>query len=138
MIARLVLAGTAVALVWARRRLVAVTVVGESMEPALRSGDRVLVRRTTPARLRLGDVVVVTASPGPAGPPGRTRWMVKRIAALPGHGVPQAVVGTVRMSRVPSGRLVLLGDNAALSVDSRLAGFYGTERVLGRVVRRLG
>lgn len=138
MIARVVLLGTAVVVVWARRRLVAVTVNGESMEPAFHSGDRVLVRRTAPARLRLGDVVVVTASPGRAGAPERTRWLFKRIAALPGHVVPQVVADAVTTSVVPAGQLVLLGDNAARSVDSRAAGFYATERVLGRVVRRLG
>lgn len=92
---------------WARRALVLVTVAGESMLPALRPGDRVLVRRTR--RLRPGQVVVLAYGP---------EWLVKRIAAVsPGH-------------------VVVLGDNAGSSVDSRSFGAVPVGSVLGVEVRR--
>ncbi|MEO3928909.1 S26 family signal peptidase [Micromonosporaceae bacterium B7E4] len=57
-----------------RRRFVVVTVRGPSMEPALREGDRVLVRRRRAAQLRTGDLVVFAEAPEPpvrpSGPPG--------------------------------------------------------------------
>ncbi|GAB3804101.1 S26 family signal peptidase [Micromonospora zhanjiangensis] len=52
-----VLASATALLLWARRRLLRVAVVGRSMEPTLRSGDRVLARRVPLAGLRHGDVV---------------------------------------------------------------------------------
>jgi signal peptidase I len=136
-----VLGAAGLAFVWiVRRRLVAVTVRGVSMEPSFRPGDRVLVLRIPPARLRRTDVVVVSASPGQCAPftaVGSTRWLLKRVAALPGHAVPDAARSAVPTTTVPDGQLILLGDNMAMSIDSRVAGFYPVERVLGRVVRRL-
>ncbi|WP_262403066.1 S26 family signal peptidase, partial [Actinomadura sp. CNU-125] len=54
-----------------RRRFAVIDVSGASMEPAFRTGDRVLVRRVPPRRVRRGDVVVLRAPDGV--PPGRTR-----------------------------------------------------------------
>ncbi|GAA2707906.1 S26 family signal peptidase [Micromonospora olivasterospora] len=137
----------AVALV--ARRLVAVTVRGASMQPAFHDGDRVLVRRTaTPA---VGQVVVVEqpapdgrwrrsplpASAGPAAVAGR-RWMIKRVAAVPGDAVPPVPALREHVGeRVPPGRLVLLGDNAPASLDSRQLGYFPLDRTLGTVRRRL-
>lgn len=118
-----------------RRRYTAVTVVGLSMEPALRHGDRVLVRRTPGRRLRVADVVV--ARPGPVSIPGRGGWLVKRVAAVPGDAVPGCVRARVGVPVVPAGALVLLGDNAAVSTDSRDLGFFDATRPLGRVTRTL-
>ncbi|MGW0435780.1 S26 family signal peptidase [Micromonospora sp. NPDC003197] len=75
--------------VWLRRRLLIVSVVGRSMEPTLRSGDRVLARRVSLAAVRRGDVVVVAApaqmtagsSEPQAGSPG---LLIKRAYAVPG------------------------------------------------------
>ena len=39
--------------------------------------------------------------------------------------------------RVPPDRLVLLGDNADASLDSRHYGYFPTDRVLGTVLRPL-
>ncbi|MGH3241153.1 MAG: S24/S26 family peptidase [Spirillospora sp.] len=66
----------AMGLLWARGRLVVVTVDGTSMMPALDDGDRVLVRRRSIGRLRHGDVVVLEP---PFGRPlsarcRRVRW----------------------------------------------------------------
>ncbi|MCM6771890.1 S26 family signal peptidase [Nocardia sp. CDC159] len=131
-----------------RGELVAVTVRGASMEPAYRSGDRVLVRRGgLPAR---GDVVVVEHL-GIGGEPWRRcvhaaaglsarRWMIKRVAAAPGDPVPREQVpalARVPETSVPQGRLVLLGDNKRVSFDSRRVGYVPAERVLGTVLCRL-
>ncbi|WP_328549101.1 S26 family signal peptidase [Streptomyces platensis] len=135
------------------RGLVVVTVRGVSMAPAYLDGDRVLVRRTT--RPTRGQVLVVerpaVRTRWPSGPlpatagartVGRRQWLIKRVAALPGDPVPEAVLSASFPDlpgppRVPDGSLVLLGDNHQHSVDSRYFGFYPVERVLGTVVRRL-
>ncbi|MFB7499267.1 S26 family signal peptidase [Streptomyces sp. NPDC056161] len=128
-----------------------VTVRGPSMEPAYRDGDRVLVRRS--ASPHQGQVVVVEQGRGRyAGqrPPLSTAagavavaeraWLVKRVAAVAGDPVPPWAVPApagAPGSRVPGGSLVLLGDNTAVSVDSRTLGLFPDDRVLGVVVRTL-
>ncbi|MFJ8078418.1 S26 family signal peptidase [Streptomyces sp. NPDC096176] len=133
------------------RRLVAVTVRGDSMQPAYQDEDRVLVRRDRkPTR---GQVVVVERPAGVAGwsePPvattapgpslARRQWLIKRVAAVPGDPVPRDRVPVLAGSpaeRVPEGSLVLLGDNQQASFDSRHVGYFPAERVLGAVVRSL-
>ena len=130
-----------------RRRLFVVTVHGASMEPGLADGDKLLARRVTSppgAGLRAGQVVIVEApvrDPGWAWRRGRLAapdaggWIVKRVAAVPGDPVP---AGLAPGRRVPDGRLLLLGDNPAASIDSRELGFVPADRVLGVMVRRLG
>jgi signal peptidase I len=112
-----------------RTGYVAVRVDGVSMEPTLRPGDRVLVRRVRPNRLRRGQVVVF------AHPGGDPPFLVKRAVALPGDPVPP--LPTLTGSRVPAGSLVVLGDNSGASFDSRQAGYFGADTLLGVVVRRL-
>ena len=127
----------------ASRRWVVVVVDGPSMEPTLCSGDRVLVRRR-PARVSVGDVVVVEG-PGPGGTwsgavggHGR-RLMVKRVAAAGGDVTPADAAGAVPAgTRVPAGRIMVLGDNRSASADSRIVGFIPTDRVFGLVLRTLG
>lgn len=138
-----------------RSRFAIVNVTGPSMEPTLRHGDRLLVRRASPDRLRTGDIVVIETpgSPVPSGPdpaagPGALAhaatsltgrlWIVKRVAAGPGDPVPAAlsqVAGVTVGAPVPADRFVLLGDNPAHSVDSRTHGFYRGEHILGVMVR---
>jgi nickel-type superoxide dismutase maturation protease len=92
------------------------TVLGPSMMPTLRSGDRVIVDRWT-YRLRSprpGEVALVE------GPDGRP--VVKRVDRGP---------------LAPATGVWLLGDNAGSSLDSRSFGPVPRERVLGRVVVRL-
>ncbi|MBO3744378.1 S26 family signal peptidase [Actinoplanes flavus] len=137
-------------------RWVVVTVRGPSMQPAYRDGDRVLVRRgRLPAA---GAVVVVVEQPTDAGPaaPGATGWhtepvapaagvaavrdrrgMIKRVAAGPGDPVPAEPGSVLHGSagdRVPPGRVVLVGDNRGVSLDSRRLGYFPVERILGSVV----
>jgi signal peptidase I len=102
--------------------------------------------------VRTGDIIVVEdvedsrtgRHPG-AGARGRLdlsgrTWMIKRAAAVPGDPVPASVAATVSAAtgaRVPDGRLIILGDNTAASIDSRRHGYLSEDAVLGVVVRRL-
>jgi signal peptidase I len=97
-----------------------VAVEGLSMAPTLLPGDRLLVRLAR--RLRRGDLVVI---PDPSQP---DRWVVKRVAALPG----EQVVTAGRVLAAGAG-LVVLGDNAAHSTDSRHYGAVPDRDVHRRV-----
>ncbi|MBF9133218.1 S26 family signal peptidase [Plantactinospora sp. S1510] len=127
-----------------RRRLVVVSVSGASMAPTLGSGDRVLVRRTPGEAVRAGQIVVVEeprpCRRGESTRPRRTDWLVKRVVAVPGDLTPAFLPAWERGpdSRVPPRRLVLLGDNAEFSRDSRHFGSVSTDRVLGVALRRVG
>lgn len=129
------------------RRLVAVTVEGVSMEPAFWDGAQVLAIRR--AKLEVGQVVVVESPFGTHGWRQRPlaayaapalvaqrRWMIKRVAALPGDPIPRRSVPALADAsgeRVPSGVAVLLGDNRSASFDSREFGYFPLARILGAV-----
>ncbi|SCL73737.1 signal peptidase I [Micromonospora peucetia] len=139
-----VLASATVGLLWARRHLLLVSVVGRSMEPTLRPGDRVLARRVPLARVRPGDVVVVAApaamTAGRQAEPGDTGpgLLIKRAYAVPGEPVPVDRVPLLRQRPerlVPSGQLVVLGDNPPFSYDSRECGYIPESDLLGVLVR---
>lgn len=137
-IAAFVIAGAGGAVWWLRRRFVVVSVVGVSMEPVLREGQRVLVRRAGVAAMRHGDVVVfanpVTADCLPDDPP----WLIKRVIALGGDPVPpEAVPANNVHAVVPDGTVVVRGDNHLHSLDSRKVGFISGDALLGVVVRTL-
>ncbi|MEU6370068.1 S26 family signal peptidase [Streptomyces sp. NPDC046931] len=145
----------------ARRRLAVITVAGASMEPAYRSGDRVLMRRLGRhggAGIEKGEVVVAAWRPPSGDPPGgaavrhggprRTTgeplgtrsWMIKRVVAGPGDPVPEGLGPALAAEAgrpAPRDRFVILGDNAALSHDSRHIGYLERGDILGVVVRRL-
>jgi len=119
-----------------RRRFVVVRVDGKSMEPTLRDGDRVLVRRTSIADVPAGAVVVLE----PPEPMVGLRWMVKRAVALPGDPVPRETVPALRdvpERLVPDDCIVVLGDNTERSHDSRTAGYFPAATLLGPVIRQL-
>lgn len=119
-----------------RRRLLVVTVRGVSMEPTYSAGDRLLVRRSRLEAVRTGQVVVVrVAGAAMPGDPTDGR-LVKRAVAVPGDPVPAHI--PVRERVVPDGRLVVLGDNAARSNDSRRLGFIPADAVIGVVLRPIG
>lgn len=118
-----------------RRRWMVVTVVGTSMLPALHPGDVVLARRCNPARLSVGDVIVLAPPDGAPGRPGRTpepgqTWLVKRVVAVPGEPLPYD-----RSAVVPARAVVVLGDNGGH--DSRTFGPLPYDRVIGVIVRRV-
>ena len=120
-----------------RRRLVVVAVDGPSMQPTLRDGDRVLVRRSSIDQVRRGQIVVL-APPAPL--PDDVKWLIKRAFAVPGDPVPRAEVPALREAaetRVPAGKFVVLGDNSAASFDSRVAGYFDAAALLGVVLRHM-
>lgn len=86
------------------------------MEPAFRTGDRVLVNRLAYRRRepRAGDVVVLH------DPERHGHVLLKRIA-----GGPDGVA-------TESSRVYVLGDNTAESRDSRSFGYVGRETIIGR------
>ena len=95
-----------------RRRFTRYEIAGESMLPALRSGDWVIVDRlawehSEPCE---GEVALVRDPRDPR------RTLVKRIGICE-----------------PGGEFFLLGDNAEASTDSRTLGSFPPEALLGRV-----
>lgn len=147
------LAAAATIMFWVRRTYVVVTVRGASMEPTLRAGERVLVRRCRPSRLRPRDVVVFSKQVDTRSIPPeifaslpndffdtRKQWLIKRVCAVPGDPAPRDLVpalASVDHDLVPDNALVVLGDNASASHDSRQYGYVATDRLLGVVVRGL-
>ncbi|MEU7839226.1 S26 family signal peptidase [Nonomuraea sp. NPDC049129] len=141
---------------WIRRRYLVATVSGPSMEPTLRSGDRLLVRKTR--RVRAGQIVVVRIpNPPPLDglPPGiepgdedkvperfDPGWhlLVKRAVAVAGEPVPRQEFPSLRdvpETVVPPRALVVLGDNRDTSWDSREFGFVRGDQFIGVMMRRL-
>jgi signal peptidase I len=69
-----------------------------------------------------------------------TRLFVKRVAARPGDPVPRTHVPALRgvpETVVPPRRLVVLGDNAAISYDSREFGYVHADQIIGVLIRRM-
>lgn len=95
---------------WFTLPLLRVRVLGSSMAPTVRPGDRLLVARW--ARWHVGSVV---ALPDPRAP---ERVLIKRVRAIDAGGV------DVR------------GDNEAASTDTRTFGLVAPSKVAGRVVYR--
>ncbi|MCL6091767.1 MAG: nickel-type superoxide dismutase maturation protease [Actinobacteria bacterium] len=90
-----------------------VAVVGDSMDPALLAGDRLLVRKLRrPGSLHPGDIVV---APDPREP---ERALVKRVVTLDGSSA------------------YLAGDNPSHSTDSRQFGPIPLASVVGRAFYR--
>jgi signal peptidase I len=127
----------ATAVVLLRRRFVVVHVAGVSMEPVLREGQRVLVRRVGLDKVRRGELVVFALASVRPQFPGDPPWLVKRAVALPGDPVPHLSVPSIPDAHVPEGRMIVLGDNSARSFDSRRAGYIDGSALLGVVVRTL-
>jgi signal peptidase I len=116
-----------------RRQFAVVLVRGTSMQPALKPGDRILVRRGG-REPQVNDVVIF---PDPSLPVTGS-WVVKRVAAVAGDPVPPGVPGAeVGAALVPPRVLAVIGDNRAASRDSRHWGLLPEDVVLGRAVRTL-
>jgi len=117
---------------WLRSQVLVVRVTGQSMLPALDDGQKLLARRTSRVPVT-GTVVVVKPFDGPLR-------VVKRIAATAGEAVPPEVAeraGLVPGGVVPRGSLVVLGDNAEASIDSRTWGLLPASSVVAVVVRKM-
>jgi len=123
------LAACVLCVMLARRRFVVVTVAGASMEPTLRPGDRVLVRRDGSDPLRVGAIVVFREPDG-------DKWLGVPAPRTAGGAVPDSVRTAVGTDVVPPGMLVVLGDGVR-SGDSRQWGFIPADQALGPVVRKL-
>ena len=127
-----------------RRRYMVVTVSGLSMMPAYHPGDRVLVRQGHSDRLAAGAVVVLRPPATRCDYPRQAAgvrvpdwWLMKRLAAIPGDAVPEAVRAAVKdVSVVPARMAVVLADNPA-GIDSRKWGFVPLGEIVGAVVRTL-
>src|SRR5690348_10456171 len=107
----------AAAVVFLRRKVFLVSVVGRSMAPTYREGERTLAIRTR--RVREGDVVVFTMPPAGRAElaPGTSPVMVKRVAAAPASGAPIVVAG-----------------DAPRSLDSSVFGPVDPELIIGRLL----
>jgi signal peptidase I len=146
------LAALALAALVARRRYLVVTVHGRSMLPSYRGGDRLLVRRAGLERLRTGSIVIFRSPDTPgietvaafSDTPVRAvlpddRLLIKRVAAVPGDPAPVDRVPSLAAlghATVPPGMVVVLGDNPAVSHDSRAYGYLPAANVVGVALRR--
>lgn len=126
------MAGVLVALL--RRRYAIVVVEGESMLPTLRAGDRLLLRRVPPNRIRTGQIVVIGSRAKYAGLAPLT---IKRVVARAGEPVPATMDDAHPGAVVPPGYVAALGDNPAASLDSRQCGYVAQNRIQG-VIRSPG
>jgi len=102
-------------ILWLLRRRVMRQVTGESMQPTLLPGDRVLVDpyAYTATMPQVGDVVLVWH------PYKKDLSIIKRVADI-----------------TPEGRLVLQSDNPRVGSDSRSFGTLSPQRLIGRVTCR--
>lgn len=122
---------------------------GPSMMPGLRNGDRVLITHGD-KNLYHGDVIVTSVDES-----GKPTELVKRVIGLPGDTVEirddvafingvqepargQVVIPDYAVSRGPikiaSGEMYVMGDNRAVSEDSRYLGPVPTSGLKGKVV----
>jgi len=120
------LSAAAVALVWARRRFILVTVKGDSMKPTYGHGQRLVVRR---GGYSVGDVVMFRS---PATMTHDVDWMVKRAVAVSGDPVPADLAPRAGAVIVPSGKLLVRSD-APDGLDSRQLGLIDDRDVVGVV-----
>lgn len=126
---------------------------GDSMNPTLHDGERVMISKLSPVLdgLEYGDIVIF------ADPKNAARDLIKRVVALPGDGV--RVDGNrvtvngialqedyvlrdqrdhgIRDERVRADQIYVLGDNRGNSKDSRDFGPIPVSSVRGRVFLRL-
>jgi len=135
-----------------RLYLLVVTIDGQSMAPALESGDRVLVLRIhSSAWIQKGCIVLIDAASTEESIPKLVRFpttkpVIKRVVALGGErfiisSTPQEDGERRPLERrvwdIPQGHIFVCGDNYKQSVDSRLWGPLPYHRVLGVMLMKL-
>ncbi|WP_284746238.1 S26 family signal peptidase [Amycolatopsis sp. RTGN1] len=114
-----------------RRRYVVARVRGHSMSPTFHDGERVVATRRR--HYRVGDVIVFRPRTG-STKDADVAWRIKRIAAVAGDPVPAWLETDHPV--VPAGRVVVAGDNAGHSQDSRQLGYIELAGVAGAVPHR--
>lgn len=130
-----------------RRHFVVATVDGLSMSPMLQPGDRLLVLTRQCMQIRREALVLVDPPPlprwgdlAPTGSFPRQKWMVKRVAAIPGDPrpatFPTSVAAFADTQRVPPAHYYVLGMHPQ-SLDSRTWGYVSAHQIVGRVITRL-
>lgn len=123
-------------LIYALKNFHTVQIKGESMEPTLQPGDRLLISK---AYWLVGDIVqndiAVFRNPEGGEP------LIKRVIGLGGDPINFEVAPTSWSLqrgeyRVPEGMYYAVGDNRPVSEDSRNLGPFDTQSVIGKVVAR--
>jgi signal peptidase I len=128
-----------------------VEVVGESMMPTFRDGQRLLVLKSWKqfSPLKVGDVVVIE----PAARKGREAQIIKRIVflqnaegTLPWPGMLKTSKGNMLTpmlfpsgafaTPIPPNSMLVLGDNLENSTDSREFGSVSTSEIYGKILVR--
>lgn len=127
-------------------------VSGDSMHPTLKNGSAVVYGRIA-NHFEVGDILAIKMAYG--------EYYIKRVAALPGdivdlddgvltvNGVPENgdyVFGRTDPEEtlfhypytVPENHLFVLGDNRAVSVDSRTFGAVAYSQIQGKVIAHFG
>jgi len=113
-----------------------VIVSGPSMEKTFKNGDRLLSSRAywLVGPIRKKDVIVIHNEDGKG-------YLIKRVCYMPGETVdlwnsPRSEIWSIANGPyvVPEGQYYVLGDNRAVSEDSRTFGPVKKERVLGKIV----
>lgn len=114
-----------------------VVVSGQSMLPTFKNGEKVLVSRAywLVGPIRDSDIVVIKDGDKPGD------YIIKRVYKMAGEGVdtfnaPQNPIWTIEQGeyRVPEGKVYVLGDNRAISEDSRRIGPVEMSAIIGKVV----
>ena len=112
-----------------------VEVEGNSMEPTLKPGQRLLVCKAywLVGQIKDGDIVVIN------NPFERNEVIIKRVYRTQGEtvdlqNVPDSWDVTQGQYVVPQGTIFVLGDNPAVSQDSRFYGPFDSSSVIGKVV----
>ena len=135
--AGVLLAGGAL-LLWARHRWLVVTVAGNSMEPTLRDGQRLIARRLRGQTGYARSDIVVFLLPAwqlQELESEELAYRVKRVAAVAGDPVPdwaRAALSADEQTRVPPGKVVVSGDNPR-SQDSRQLGYIDARSIIAVV-----
>lgn len=125
------------------------TVSGDSMEPTLLNGDRVMVSKLAFdfGKPKTGEVVVFHSPVAPKqdwikrviGLPGETVSIRNDVVYINGHRYPEPFL-KYRSSQnvaplvVPPGHIWVLGDNRPISDDSRYWGPLAENRIIGRAL----
>ena len=139
-----------ISIVLCRSAFLIVVTQGESMSPALKQNDRVLVWRFWPACwLHYGQIVVTRQEDDEISLP----LLIKRISGLPGdtiiatlEEIPEDLRASYRHMhdsqgkrtwQVPPGHVFLRGDNHKVSSDSLTQGPVPIEYVCGIMLRKL-